>query len=89
MTAHALPKNNRESYDPRRRLGARGAGGLLWPNDSRSHIYFAENAITRAGNCWLDDRRRPGVAEGTIAVNSVMHNTQWVPGHFHTFYCLA
>ncbi|MGH7210819.1 MAG: cbb3-type cytochrome c oxidase subunit I, partial [Acetobacteraceae bacterium] len=27
----------------------------------------------------------PAIADGTIAVNSVMHNTQWVPGHFHTY----
>ena len=29
----------------------------------------------------------PAVIDGTIAVNRVMHNTQWVPGHFH-FYLL-
>jgi cytochrome c oxidase subunit I len=29
----------------------------------------------------------PAVIDGTIAVNQVMHNTQWVPGHFH-FYLL-
>lgn len=29
----------------------------------------------------------PAVVDGTIAVNRVMHNTQWVPGHFH-FYLL-
>lgn len=29
----------------------------------------------------------PAVADATIAVNSVMHNTMWVPGHFH-FYLL-
>ena len=31
----------------------------------------------------------PAVADGTIAVNSVMHNTQWVPGHFHTYLLLG
>lgn len=27
----------------------------------------------------------PAVIDGTIAVNSVMHNTMWVPGHFHMY----
>ena len=29
----------------------------------------------------------PAIVDGTISVNLVMHNTQWVPGHFH-FYLL-
>ena len=29
----------------------------------------------------------PAIVDGTIRVNRVMHNTQWVPGHFH-FYLL-
>ena len=29
----------------------------------------------------------PAIIDGTISVNRVMHNTQWVPGHFH-FYLL-
>jgi len=29
----------------------------------------------------------PAVIDATVAVNSVMHNTMWVPGHFH-FYLL-
>jgi cytochrome c oxidase subunit 1 len=29
----------------------------------------------------------PAIIDGTIRVNMVMHNTQWVPGHFH-FYLL-
>ena len=29
----------------------------------------------------------PAILDGTIRVNTVMHNTQWVPGHFH-FYLL-
>ena len=27
----------------------------------------------------------PAVIDGTIAVNRVMHNTMWVPGHFHMY----
>ncbi len=27
----------------------------------------------------------PAVIDGTIAVNKVMHNTLWVPGHFHLY----
>ncbi|TAK51607.1 MAG: cytochrome C oxidase subunit I [Betaproteobacteria bacterium] len=29
----------------------------------------------------------PAIVDGTIRINQVMHNTQWVPGHFH-FYLL-
>lgn len=29
----------------------------------------------------------PAIMDGTISVNKLMHNTQWVPGHFH-FYLL-
>ncbi|MFP3874608.1 MAG: cbb3-type cytochrome c oxidase subunit I [Thiohalophilus sp.] len=29
----------------------------------------------------------PAIVDGTMTVNKVMHNTQWVPGHFH-FYLL-
>ena len=29
----------------------------------------------------------PAIIDGTISINKVMHNTQWVPGHFH-FYLL-
>ncbi len=31
----------------------------------------------------------PAIADGTIAVNTVMHNTQWVSGHFHTYLLLG
>ncbi len=31
----------------------------------------------------------PAIADGTIAINLVMHNTQWVPGHFHTYLLLG
>jgi cytochrome c oxidase subunit 1 len=31
----------------------------------------------------------PAVIDGTIAVNLVMHNTQWVPGHFHLYLMLG
>jgi cytochrome c oxidase subunit 1 len=27
----------------------------------------------------------PAIADGKIAINRVMHNTQWVPGHFHIY----
>jgi cytochrome c oxidase subunit 1 len=30
----------------------------------------------------------PAIVDGTIHVNKVMHNTMWVPGHFH-FYLLV
>jgi cytochrome c oxidase subunit I len=31
----------------------------------------------------------PAILDGTIAINGVMHNTQWVPGHFHTYLLLG
>jgi cytochrome c oxidase subunit I len=31
----------------------------------------------------------PAIADATIAVNFVMHNTLWVPGHFHTYLLLG
>jgi cytochrome c oxidase subunit 1 len=31
----------------------------------------------------------PATIDGMIVVNKVMHNTQWVPGHFHTYLLLG
>ncbi len=31
----------------------------------------------------------PAVVDGTIAANQVLHNTQWVPGHFHFYLVLG
>ncbi len=31
----------------------------------------------------------PAIIDGTIAVNNVMHNTMWVPGHVHTYLILG
>lgn len=31
----------------------------------------------------------PAAIDGMIVVNKVMHNTQWVPGHFHTYLLLG
>lgn len=31
----------------------------------------------------------PAIIDGTIAVNHVMHNTMWVPGHFHIYLILG
>ena len=31
----------------------------------------------------------PAIIDGTIAVNQVMHNTLWVPGHFHMYLILG
>jgi cytochrome c oxidase subunit 1 len=31
----------------------------------------------------------PAILDGTIRVNLVMHNTQWVPGHFHLYLLLG
>jgi len=52
--------------------------GLSW--DTASRLLFLSVFGWAAGVV-------PAVVDGTIAVNRVMHNTQWVPGHFH-FYLL-
>ncbi|MBK9251752.1 MAG: cbb3-type cytochrome c oxidase subunit I [Proteobacteria bacterium] len=31
----------------------------------------------------------PAIIDGMISVNKVMHNTQWVPGHFHIYLVLG
>jgi cytochrome c oxidase subunit 1 len=31
----------------------------------------------------------PAIVDGTIAINRVMHNTLWVPGHFHIYLTLG
>lgn len=31
----------------------------------------------------------PAIVDGMIMVNKVMHNTQWVPGHFHIYLLLG
>jgi cytochrome c oxidase subunit 1 len=31
----------------------------------------------------------PAIVDATITVNRVMHNTMWVPGHFHTYLLLG
>lgn len=31
----------------------------------------------------------PAIVDGMIVVNKVMHNTQWVPGHFHIYLVLG
>ena len=31
----------------------------------------------------------PAILDGTIAINRVMHNTLWVPGHFHIYLLLG
>lgn len=31
----------------------------------------------------------PAILDGTISINRVMHNTQWVPGHFHFYLILG
>ncbi|WP_246079339.1 cbb3-type cytochrome c oxidase subunit I [Parasedimentitalea maritima] len=31
----------------------------------------------------------PAMVDGMVSVNKLMHNTQWVPGHFHTYLLLG
>jgi cytochrome c oxidase subunit 1 len=52
--------------------------GMRW--DLASGLLFLSIAGWAAGIL-------PAVIDGTIVVNRVMHNTLWVPGHFH-FYLL-
>ncbi len=62
--------------------------------------YGVLNNIYRSGMRWTMPSRLlvlsvfgwsagavPAILDGTIRINLVMHNTQWVPGHFH-FYML-
>jgi cytochrome c oxidase subunit 1 len=63
-------------------------------------VYGALTNVHRSGMRWSMPSRLlmlsmfgwaagivPAIIDGTISVNRVMHNTQWVPGHFH-FYLL-
>lgn len=63
-------------------------------------VYGAMTNIYRSGMRWTLPARLlvlsmfgwaagvvPAILDGTIRINQVMHNTQWVPGHFH-FYLL-
>jgi len=63
-------------------------------------VYGALTNVYRSGMRWSMPSRLlmlsmfgwaggivPAIIDGTIGVNRVMHNTQWVPGHFH-FYLL-
>jgi cytochrome c oxidase subunit I len=54
--------------------------GIRW--DTASGLVFVGVAGWAIGSI-------PAIADGTIAVNSVMHNTQWVPGHFHMYLLLG
>src|SRR5690606_36739378 len=31
----------------------------------------------------------PAIIDATVVINQVMHNTLWVPGHFHTYLLLG
>jgi cytochrome c oxidase subunit 1 len=63
-------------------------------------VYGALTNIYRSGMRWTLPSRLlilsmfgwlagiiPAILDGTVRINQVMHNTQWVPGHFH-FYLL-
>ncbi len=54
--------------------------GIHW--DSASKLLFVSLFGWSAGVM-------PAFIDGTITVNYVMHNTLWVPGHFHTYLLLG
>jgi cytochrome c oxidase subunit 1 len=58
----------------------RGAKSMRW--DLASALLVLGVAGWTAGSV-------PAVLDGMIVVNKVMHNTQWVPGHFHTYLILG
>ncbi len=58
----------------------RQAKGLRW--DLASALLVLGVAGWTAGSV-------PAILDGMIVVNKVMHNTQWVPGHFHTYLILG
>jgi len=50
--------------------------GIKW--DTASGLLFAGMLAWITGGI-------PGIMDSTIPINGVMHNTLWVPGHFHTY----
>ncbi|RMF34987.1 MAG: cytochrome C oxidase subunit I, partial [Alphaproteobacteria bacterium] len=58
----------------------RGARAMRW--DLAASLLVLGVAGWTAGSV-------PAIVDGMIAVNKVMHNTQWVPGHFHTYLILG
>lgn len=54
--------------------------GIRW--DMASRLLFLSLFGWAAG-------AMPAFIDGTISVNYVMHNTLWVPGHFHTYLLLG
>jgi len=54
--------------------------GIVW--DTASRLLFLSMFGWAAG-------AMPAFIDGTIRVNFVMHNTLWVPGHFHTYLLLG
>jgi cytochrome c oxidase subunit I len=54
--------------------------GIRW--DMASRLLFVSLFGWAAG-------AMPAFVDGTITVNLVMHNTMWVPGHFHTYLLLG
>jgi len=54
--------------------------GIRW--DMASRLLFVSTLGWAAGVM-------PAFIDGTIRVNYVMHNTLWVPGHFHTYLLLG
>ncbi len=58
----------------------RGANGMRW--DLATGLLVLGVAGWTAGSA-------PAILDGMIVVNKVMHNTQWVPGHFHTYLILG
>ncbi len=54
--------------------------GIAW--DTGSRLLFLSMFGWAAG-------AMPAFIDGTIRVNYVMHNTLWVPGHFHTYLLLG
>jgi len=54
--------------------------GIKW--DLASSLLFVSTLAWAAGAV-------PAIIDATIVINSVMHNTLWVPGHFHTYLLLG
>lgn len=61
-------------------LGNVARSGMRWDAPSR---------FLMLGVCGWAVGVIPAVVDGTIVVNDVMHNTLWVPGHFHTYLLLG
>ncbi len=62
---------------------------LVYLRQSRVMYWDLASALLVLGVAGWSIGSAPAIIDGMIAVNKVMHNTQWVPGHFHIYLLLG